>query len=84
MEDDYIRNLRSYGLPDSEVQDTPVATPLGPSSPFKECPNCGCKQMMEVKVSVRQELIKGGEGVGTYIGCPACPFASPMMVVSHG
>ena len=84
MEDDYVRNLRSYGLPDSEVQNVPVAKLLDPSSPFKECPNCGCEQLMEIKVTVRQELIKGGEGVGTYIGCPACPFASPMMVVSHG
>jgi hypothetical protein len=70
-------NLRSYGLPDSEVEGVPVAkqATAGP------CPNCGCEELMEVKVTVvRQALLRSGTGTGTYLGCPACPFASPMMV----
>lgn len=81
---DDINNLRSYGLPDSEVQGVPVAKPVAPGSPFKECPNCGCKEVMEVKVTVRQALLKSDTGTGTYLGCPACPFASPMMVIGNG
>ena len=84
MSDEHIRGLRSYGLPDSEVKSVPVAKPLKTGSPFTECPNCGCKQLMEVTVEVEQDLLSTGKGTGTYLGCPACPFASPMMVLGHG
>ena len=84
MNDEEVNNLRSYGLPDSTVKSTPVAKPLREGSPFAECPNCGCKQIMEITVEVEQNLLTTGKGTGTYLGCPACPFASPMMVISHG
>ena len=84
MSNENINSLRSYGLPNSEVAGIPVAKPISPDSPFKECPNCGCGQLMEITIEVKQELLKTGKGTETYIGCPACPFASPMMVISHG
>ena len=52
-----------------------------------ECPNCGCGTTFMIEVNLvddkdnqRLSLLKGdGVPVGMYIGCPACPFASPMM-----
>lgn len=69
-------NLRDYGLPDSEVTGIPVATPMKATPP---CPNCGCKTLMSIEVEVTQALV-GGPGISTYVGCPACPWASPAMV----
>jgi hypothetical protein len=43
------------------------------------CPNCGCETVYLIEVHVKNERLKGGEGVGNYVGCPACPWASPMM-----
>lgn len=77
-----MSDLRNYGLPNSEVLSTPVATPLGASSEFSACPNCGCEQMMKITVTVSQELLSTETGTGTYLGCPACPFASPMMIIA--
>ena len=75
-------SIRNYGLPDSNPVSVPVAAE-GPKELCESgCPNCGCKQIMEIKVKVEQNLIKGGKGIGTYFGCPACPWASPMMVLS--
>ena len=73
---DYNRN---YGLPNSTPTGIPVAVPMAESV---ACPNCGCETLMTVTVKCDQALLKGGKGVGTYIGCPACPFASPMTVVA--
>jgi len=47
-----------------------------------ECPNCGCLQVMEIEVTIENRLLSGGSGVGFYIGCPACPWASPMIAVA--
>jgi len=69
-------SLRDYGLPDSE----PVGVPTW-SETEHPCPNCGAN-VCEVKVKVKQELVKGGEGMSSYLGCPACPWASPAVVVS--
>ena len=81
-EDNEINRLRSYGLPNSEVLGRPKAKPLSKTSAFIECPNCGCEDMMEITVTVTQELLSTPTGKGVYVGCPACPFASPMMVVA--
>lgn len=52
--------------------------------PEAVCPNCGCKQVYEIKVEVVSErLVNGRWGIGMYLGCPACPWASPMVVVSQ-
>lgn len=72
------KNLRDYGLPNMDPSGTPKATAVKDDSP---CPNCGC-QLMEVRVPVKSELLRGGRGVGIYLGCPACPWASPMTAVS--
>ena len=50
--------------------------------PEAGCPNCGCKQVYEIKVELKAEMLKGGKGVGMYLGCPACPWASPMVAVA--
>jgi hypothetical protein len=49
------------------------------------CPNCGCESVYTLRVRmVLVPQLKGMGGVGTYIGCPACPWASPMAIVSEG
>ena len=71
------KNLRDHGYPD--VGDTPSGTPTAePAGKDTPCPNCGCHLML-VTVSMNNKLVKGGKGVGRYLGCPACPFASPMV-----
>ena len=47
-----------------------------------DCPNCGCLQVMEIEVPVENRMLSGGSGIGYYIGCPACPWASPMIAVA--
>ncbi len=44
------------------------------------CPNCGCSELFLIEVQIEDsKQLTGGSGVGAYIGCPACPWASPMM-----
>ena len=63
---------------------TNTVSQLMPKKPqIKECPNCSCKEIMRIEVDVRNRRLRGGTGLGYYIGCPACPWASPMMSVSH-
>ena len=86
------KNLRNYeGLGrSSKPTGIPKATPIGeasgpwPTPPGSDihCPNCGCKEVMQIEVDVENNLLRGNNGVGYYIGCPACPWASPMMSVS--
>lgn len=85
-------NLRDYGL------GTAGATPSGrPKAKRVEdpafqaalresggCPNCGCEDVMEIEVPMKAALLRGGGGIGKYLGCPACPWASPMIVVATG
>ena len=71
-------SLRNYGLPDSEAIGIPTWSEAWPQTP---CPNCGAK-LCRVEVKVKQGLVKGGEGMSRYMGCPACPWASPAMVAS--
>ena len=76
-------NVRNYGLPDSDPTSVPVAKPAPANIRKVGCHLCGCKELMEITVEVEQPLLKSGTGTGTYLGCPACPFASPMIVISH-
>ena len=73
--------MRDYGLPNCEVIGAPTA--VAPDLPVSACPMCGCKEVMIVTAQVTQKLVKGGKGTGTYLGCPACPWASPMVIVSN-
>ncbi len=72
-------NLRNYGLP--EGQPIQGAIPEWKTADGINCPNCHAL-LCEVKVKVKQRLLKGGEGLSTYLGCPACPFASPAIVIA--
>ena len=85
-----MTTIRDHGYGDSpEVTGVPKASPpsdtvTGLHDKDEGCPNCGCKELMQVEVDVKSPILKGGEGTGVYVGCPACPWASPMMSVAHG
>ena len=64
-------SLRDYGLPKVEAIGIPTWVPVE-----VPCPNCGAP-LCQVQVRVRMANLRGGEGMSTYLGCPACPFASP-------
>jgi len=77
--------LRDYGLgnTDSFVRSIPrakLATPIDNVVP--NCPNCGCQSICEIEVDVDAPMLKGKTGIGKYLGCPACPWASPMLMSS--
>ncbi len=74
------RSLRDYGLPDP----TPVegAVPSWKPAPAgTACPNCG-GLLCEVMLLVDMPQLRGGRGMCTYLGCPACPYASPSVTRS--
>jgi len=58
-----------------------------PGEPRPYCPNCGCAALSEIAVKVEPQGLhkmlmgEAATGYGTYLGCPACPWASPMIVV---
>ncbi len=44
------------------------------------CLNCGCQSIYEIEVELENvPSLKPGKQLGTYLGCPACPWASPML-----
>lgn len=48
-----------------------------------ECPNCHIGTVAEIQVVLQNmPLLKSEYAMGTYLSCPACPWASPMMCVS--
>jgi hypothetical protein len=83
------KNSRDYGLnADCEPKGAPKAIPLSETTrvapiDILECPNCKCTDLMEIQVEVSNPVLSGGGGVGYYIGCPACPYASPMLAVAN-
>lgn len=75
---------RDHGYGDSpEVEGSPRVL----NKIEDDCPNCGCKEVYMIEVDLvdnpehsRLILLRGtGKPIGVYVGCPACPFASPMM-----
>ena len=74
-------NLRSYkGLADpTGVFGRPKA-----SKPEEDigCPECGCEEVMLIEVIVAHDLLRTPKGKGIYMGCPACPWASPMAITA--
>lgn len=45
-----------------------------------ECPNCHAREVCEVQVVLKgMPLLPTRYAVGTYLSCPACPWASPMV-----
>ncbi len=43
------------------------------------CPHCCCATLYNIEVTIDHPT--HGHGAGAYVGCPACPFASPMVMV---
>jgi len=76
-------DLRSYGLGASPKPiGTPTwkrAEPIDGVDPI--CPNCGA-WVCEIEVKVESDLLVGGVGVSRYLGCPACPWASPSVATA--
>jgi len=66
-------SLRDYGLPNP----TPVGTPTWKAVGVT-CPHCQAA-LCEVTLKVTMPQLRGGEGICVYLGCPACPYASPSM-----
>ena len=74
---------RDHGLGGSpEVEGVPRLSDNQPA-PF-DCPNCGGMTLFRIEVTVKIPLLVGGKGQGFYVGCAACPYASPMMAVTAG
>ena len=80
--DDRI-SLRDYGLGSAgQVTGVPVWKRADINSDVPhECPNCGA-HLCEIEVEMSNSLLMGGRGICHYHGCPACPFASPAVVVA--
>jgi hypothetical protein len=54
------------------------------TEPGMHCPNCGCATLADIEADVVNERLRGGHGTGKYLGCPACPWAGPMVTVAAG
>lgn len=75
------RNPREYGLPNADKVLGPptwVAAPAGMC-----CRDCGTL-LARVEVRVEARFLRGGHGRGMYLGCPACAWASPMLMMAAG
>ena len=87
--EEIARSLRDYGLEQGTIPTaSPETTEL--TDVVKElmggascCPNCGCADVVQIEVSVEHPKLRGGHGTGYYAGCPACPWASPMLTVAE-
>lgn len=75
------RDLRDHGYPDmgEKAAGRPKAVPMEKKDVGDGCPNCHCMELMMISVEMDNPMLKGGKGLGTYVGCPACPWASQMM-----
>ena len=73
-------SLRDYNLPDPTPVEGAVPT-WQPAPAGTACPNCGSR-LCEVHLEVTMPQLRGGIGICTYLGCPACPYASPSMIRS--
>jgi len=80
--------MREYGLGSAQqyVVGPPrlhkvLREPIGDVCPV--CPNCKCECLCEIEVDIKgHPLMKGKDAVGRYLGCAACPWASPMVIVN--
>ena len=78
--------LGQYGTPDGPpVVEELLTEPLRGERPV--CPACGCEALASIVVRLKEITFPGVPpghvGVGRYLGCPACPWASPMAIVSQ-
>lgn len=75
-------NRRDYGLASAGEPIAPPewAVPLVPET----CPYCK-GDLVHVRVLAKlPDLVGGGEGYIYYLGCPACPYASPAVSPRSG
>lgn len=74
-----MSNLRDYGLGETThlVRGAPKVT-----GPVEDgvCPHCHCETVYSITVDVAKPNDESTLGVGRYVGCPACPWASPMVM----
>ena len=77
-------NLRDYGLAQFGDTQEPLEKPHVTAHIDDSCPNCGCTPIYEITLRVKSAMLRGGEGVCKYIGCAACPWASPAMTTALG
>jgi hypothetical protein len=82
-------NPREYGLGSSGTPiGKPVAEPLDDAGLIRamggqvECPNCRCEQLMQISLQMMNSQLRGGVGLCRYVGCPACPWASPAVITA--
>lgn len=72
--------MRDYGMfdPTPYLDGTPkVVEEAGPP-----CPKCGADKIFIIEVRIKDfPFLPGGKGIGTYMGCPACTFATPMAMM---
>lgn len=73
-------NIREYGLGPSDGCTRSAPRILGPV--VTECPNCYCSHTFSIEVDVEHPLLVGQKGLGIYVGCAACPWASPMVMMT--
>ena len=83
-----MRDIRDYGFGHSTsyVVGPPrvvkQAEPVDGVKPL--CLNCGCQTLYEIEVDLKNyPRLKPGKQTGLYLGCPACPWASPMLARSE-
>lgn len=57
---------------------------IGKAEGLPPCPHCKCETLYDIEVEVQNPLLasKDGLGTGRYVGCPACPFATPMLMIA--
>jgi len=75
-----------FGVP-PEPTEPPTAKACEPIDGIKPvCPACGCESLHEIRQPVEAPSLlrvpEGSRAVGLYLGCPACPYASPMAVTA--
>lgn len=58
-----------------------------PNGDDAHCPNCGCLGVFEVKGVIEAppqlRVGQGSEAVTMYVGCVACPWASPAIMTTR-
>lgn len=84
-----VSSKRKYGYKKSRrVVGAPVAMDMESNDSFGHlthsyngCPYCQCKRVFKILV----DLKRSGKDtdLGVYIGCPACEWASPMVVIEY-
>lgn len=77
------RSVREYGYGSSQEFVKSIPRVVSKADGVPACPNCGCETLYDIELEVQHPMLAGdGKGKGRYIGCPACPFASPMIMAA--